>query len=187
MKTLQTIFFVLFLCGYSCAQTDTLTVYKIREFGVNTTPFLKQFISIGNVADNKISRAFMYKRTKAGKRRALRFGFGLFFDENSFFQENQVVHLSIGSESRRKINKNWYYYFGYDGFINARPNSNGEDVFGNGIGVDAVLGIVFQMNKYLSVSTETTIAAAIGDGFSWQIAPPLALYFNFRAFKKTYF
>jgi|GEM_PF-6482621 len=187
MKTLQVIFFALFFCSCSYGQTDTLSVYKIREYGVNTTPFLQQFISIGDVATNNISRAFMYKRIKAGKRRALRLGLGLFFEDDSFFQENQIFHISLGGEGRRKINQNWSYYFGYDGFVNARPNFSADDIFGNGIGADMVLGVIFQMNKYLSLSTETTVAATIGDGFTWKITPPLALYFNFRTFKKTYY
>jgi len=187
MKTLVTILLVMFLSVSTSAQTDTLNVYKIREFGVNTTPFLRQFISIGDISERAVSRSFIYKRFKASKKRGFRFGLGLHFESDSFTQTDQVIHISLGSERRRNINENWYYYFGCDGFINARPDFTSNDVFGNGIGADIVMGIVFQINKYLSLSTETIVAATLGDGFTWQISPPLSLYFNFRTFKKTHY
>jgi len=187
MKILLSIFFVCILNSCIHAQADTLTVYKIREFGVNTTPLLQQFISIGNIDNLSQSRAFMFKRFKPNKKRGLRFGLGLHFDEQSFFQENQVVHISLGSERRRVINENWFYYFGYDFFVNSRPFGERTDTFGSGLGFDVVLGVVYQINKHLSLSTETTLAASIGDGFKTQISPPLSLYFNFRTFKQKYY
>lgn len=187
MKILLSSVLMLLLSSFSFAQTDTLSIYKVREFGINSTPFLQQFISLGNTNNLVASRSFMFKRFKPNKKRGLRLGLGLHVDDQSFFQEDQLFHLSIGSERRRTIGKNLFYYFGYDFFFNSRPFNERTDVFGIGLGADLVLGIVFQINKYLSLSTETTFAATIGDGFATQIAPPLALYFNFRTFKRTYY
>jgi len=117
----------------------------------------------------------------------LGFSLGVFFDDDSFSLDGQLVHISLGGERRRTINNNLYYYFGYDGFINARPGFNDEDIFGNGVGADIVLGLVYQINKHISLSTETTFAATLGESLSFKLTPPLALYFNFRTFKKTYY
>jgi len=170
MKTSVTALLIIFWGTCSFGQTDTLNFYKIREFGINTTPFLQQFVGIGNVSNRLVS-----------------FGLGLHFDSESFIQQDQLVHISLGGERRISINEKWNYYFGYGGFINARPDFSGNDVFGNGVGADIVLGIVFQINKHLSLSTETIVAATIGDGFTWKLSPPLSLYFNFRTFRKTYY
>lgn len=188
MKTLTTVFLVLFLSINLFAQTDTLNIYKIREYGVNTTPFLQQFVSIGNTNNLAPARAFMYKRFKPNKKRGLRFGLGLHVEDRGFFEEEQIFHISVGSERRRTIGKNWFYYFGYDGFLSSRPFTVRNSVFGIGFGADVVLGIVYQINKHLSLSTETIFAASSGDGsFFTRISPPLSLYLNFRTFKRKYY
>jgi len=157
--------------------------YKTREVGLNATPFISTFISIGETSLKDQVATLTWKNINS-KNRGFRLGIGVHIDD-SRFGNSASFHLRIGFERRRLIKNNWWYYWGGDILLNlddeffADPNPS----FGTGFGVGPVFGMFYQINNRISLSTESSLYVIFGDGTVINFIPPISLFFNMR-FKK---
>lgn len=155
--------------------------YKTREVGLNATPFVSTFISIGETSLRNQVATITWKNINA-KNNAFRIGIGIKLDD---FDDGNSVHFRIGFEKRRLIKKNWWYYWGGDLLLNVDDDFfvDNNPAFGTGFGIGPVFGLFYNFNDRISLSTESSLYLIVGDGTSFNFVPPISLFFNVR-FKK---
>jgi len=183
MKKYLFIFFVTYSTLIFGQGEDDAYKYKTREIGLNATPFISTFISIGETSLKDQVAAFTFKTINA-KNNAFRLGLGVQI-ENSGFGSDNSFHIRVGFEKRRLIKNNWWYYWGADILLNVEdalfedPNPS----FGSGFGLGPVFGLFYEINEMISLSTESSLYFIFADDTGLNIVPPISLFFNVR-FKK---
>ena len=140
-----------------------------HQFSINSSSFIKNFLSFNNNSTPTQTYQFMYRRMY-GSSNALRVQLGVNYFQNTVKEDDDTNELSsslndfaIGFEKRYAIHKRWLYYFGFQGMLRyelqTSKNSSGsfqssqkDNVFGAGIG--GVVGLQFNINDRISLSTE---------------------------------
>jgi len=158
--------------------------YKTREVGLNATPFITNFISVGDIDLKDQVAAFTWKKINH-KNNGFRLGLGISIDNSSFFAINNSFHFRIGFEKRKLIKNKWWYYWGADAllhvddFLSSDPNPS----FSSGVGAGPVIGMFYEINDMITLSTESSLYIFFVDGINMTFVPPISLFFNMR-FKK---
>lgn len=155
--------------------------YKKKEFGLNATPFIGNFIRVGDIAMEDQVATFTWKSINY-KNVGFRLGLGISI-ENSFITTRNALHFRIGFEKRKLIKDNWWYYWGMDALLNADDIGDRNPSFGSGIGAGPVIGMFYEINDRIFLSTESSLYLIVGDGANISFVPPVSLFFNMR-FKK---
>ncbi len=142
-----------------------------REFGFNSTFFVKQFLSFSNNNIGTSPYIFTYKRINE-KNTALRMGLGMGVNvrnspsSNGLHSNRINLDLRIGLEKRFLLSPKWLAYTGGD-FLNSFSQLETSTIGGDnsvrdneiGFGLAAVGGIQFFINKRLSLLTESSFQA----------------------------
>jgi hypothetical protein len=158
-----------------------------HQVGINATSFLLQFLSFNNSNINNPQQFFTpasvdYKffKNKPGGNSRIGGRFGLGFTQSNqsenpssdFTTKQKVSNLSAraGVEIQQKIITRWTVYYGLDLIYQTNDRevsttfSNGQEFFSTttmenntGSGAGPVLGVQFNINKKLSLSTETAL------------------------------
>jgi len=164
---------LLFIVGFTFmlfAQEDNADVIKSRhQFGLNIGPLVKTLVNKDFLNINR--EAFTYRYIKNDI--ALRFAIGGSFqkdiskDDNSNFNLNadvSVLTLKWGYDKRRKINKRWLYYYGFDLKYNAvsleivNQFTDVEEAKFNAFSLNPLLGFQLRLTPHLFLQTEASLS-----------------------------
>ncbi len=155
---------------------DALDSLKIREIGINMTPMVGNFISIGQTAIENQGVALFYKAQRK-KGRFFRLGLGFNF-ASDFFSDVAEMQVSMGIEKQRWITSKWKYWWGFDVVLSVDENVDLSREIGSGFGVGPVFGVKYYLNPKISLGTESTMYFIAGDGVNFKFNPPLSLFLN---------
>ena len=158
---------------------------RIKEWGLNLSPLLVQFTPFRRTAARTGPYNISYKDLRRDGTRAFRMGLGLFIDAEN--EERNHINFRIGRERRREITEKVRFIHGIDfiffaGHMNI-PNESDPVFFdATGIGLGLPLGLEYDINKMMSLSTESFLYIGTHsiNGVGLQIVPPVALFLNVR-------
>ena len=188
MKYILIFAFLFFGFGAGSAQVP-LDPVKYKEFGLNMTGLVSNFIPFNSTKLGIQRYAFAYKYTrikkKSGKLATLRLGLGVdnIFDENNSFNFN----FRIGMEKKRKLSEKWTFISGNDFILFVEPvNVNAKDFFFEdapkiGVGYAHPFGIEFHINNRVSLYTETSLQITAGfPPVTLRVVPPASIFLNVK-------
>lgn len=160
----------IFFCSYCTAQNANETT-KQKEFGVNASSFISNFLSFNNATPSTTPLSFVFKSGDSDA--AFRLLAGIIARTNSseqdgsdFSETTTVVTTFVrsGKEWRFQLGNRWRPYAGVDGFASfekfiLETNSSFDDFKTTnqtiGVGAGGVLGIQFFINDRISLLTES--------------------------------
>lgn len=165
-----------------------------RQFGVDATGFVAQFLNFSGSGAGTPSYFFTYR--KLGDKQNSRVGIGGNFilsggDSDTRFITN--INARFGKERYKDFAKRWRGFYGWDLKTGLGVNAGGgNEVVSLNLGPSAFFGLLFRLNSRLSLSTETSFDILANglfreDSNDFSVAtffrPPMALYVNYDFFK----
>ena len=158
---------------------------RIKEWGLNVSPLLVQFTPFRRTAARTGPYNITYKALRHDNSRAFRMALGVFIDAEN--EERNHINFRIGRERRRQITEKIRFIHGIDAvfFVGHMNIPNEEDPLffdATGVGLGIPLGLEYDINKSLSLSTESFLYIGTHsiNGVGFQIVPPVALFVNVR-------
>lgn len=195
------------------AQDATSTPAAYREIGLNITQTLAGFFNSGgqNIVNDPYLLSFKYIKKDRGFRTAfnMRVSNKNEFELSGFRKtKGSSAHFRAGYERRYPVAKIFDVYWAIDGVLQWNYEDVEFDNFGSklvfedketGFGVGPALGVMFHLNKYISLSTEGSLYAVYAKGkkvtqldissnpqteeferLEWLPSAPASLYFIVR-------
>jgi len=159
---------------------------RTHEIGLNASPFLSSFVSIGQTEFTNPHVAFTWKRVKPNGN-TIRLGIGYNLKSFTGFSEpfRNKFRLQMGFEKRYSLMNNWQYYWGADGVLNIENLARGRSLVGEGIGLGPIFGIIYNLNDKMSLSTESTLYIIFSSETTMSFIPPTSLFFNLKFVKNN--
>jgi len=162
--------FSLYIFSISNAQDFTeKEFYPKYEIGINTTNFIKTFLSL-NSSDETVPSPLQitFKKMNADNK-ALRLQFGLNAKINSedsdIFQKSTIAvfDFKVGLEKRNIISSKWFVLYGLDGYLSYLYSKNKTTSFEDveiidqsvKFGPSLFFGFAFNINERMYLSTES--------------------------------
>lgn len=156
-------------------ETKETSGQKTRMFGLNATSFVKNFLSFNDI-NPSTNDAFEFTfRCIGPKNIAFRSNLGLLFSSTTATVSNDDdetslnffnLNLALGVEKRTNLSERWLCYWGIDALIGVEMtkvenksgsfSSKDEDSVISG-GIAPVVGVQFNINDRISVSTEGSL------------------------------
>ncbi len=161
---------------------------KYKEVGLNMTSLISRIVPFGNQLPLAGPTTIYLKKYNGS--RAFRFGLSLQASPDAV-KLNTIFR--VGVEKRKPLNEKWSFTratdfmwafgsFDTPGFI---PGDGDVQAIGLGLGY----GIEYNLNKFISISTESTVFLGLGnngiDGsiLNFKIIPPIALFLNVKLYQ----
>ncbi len=161
-------------------EMNELLNHRHKEIGLNMTFLISQFVPLGGqvLFPGVIDYSF---KLYDSKQNAFRFGFGASWELLSFIerQTNIRAGMRLGYEKRKHLYKKFYYTWGVDGLFYLGPIRGGEspNSIEGGIGLGPVIGIEYQLNDYMYLSTESMLFFGLPTFIN--VIPPTAIFLHF--------
>jgi hypothetical protein len=167
------------------APQDAPKKIKYKEVGLNMTSLISRMIPFGNAVPLSGPTTIYLKKYNGS--RAFRFGLSLQASPDAV-KPNTIFR--VGVEKRKPLNEKWSFTRATD-FMWAFGSFDTPGFFpGDGdvqaIGIGLGYGIEYNFNKFVSLSTESTVFLGLGGGDSvlnFKIIPPIALYLNVKLYQ----
>lgn len=178
-------FLAISICGFS--QNENLN----RQFGVDATGFIAQFLNFSGSGANAPTYHFTYR--KLGTEKNHRYGIGGNFNASGGDSDGRfatTVNFRYGKERFKDFAGKWRGFYGWDLKTGLGINaSSGTSAVSFNIGPSAFFGLQFRLNERLSLLTETSFDI-LGTGLlrgedrnnfgvTTFFRSPLALYVNY--------
>ncbi len=181
--------FLLWILGVGTLFTQVpVDPINYKEFGLNMTGLVSNFIPFNSTKLGLQRYAFSYKKTrikKNGNLATFRLGLGFdnIFDANGFFNFN----FRIGGEKKRKLSEKFTFISGNDFILFVEPiNENAKDLTFDdmpkvGAGYSHPFGIEYHLNNRVSIYTETALEVTVGfPPVAVRMVPPASIFLNVR-------
>ena len=158
-----------------------------REYILNATPLIAQLVPFnGSTLANDNWFDFQSRRLKNGK--GFRFGLGLNVDGSRSQTNLEFIYVRFGYVKKNQLTKYFHLARSFDLNLlaenrdNARPVNRKADF--NGIGISYSVGIEYNFNKHIAISTEGTLFLGLlptgrSEG-KLRFVPPVGLFFHLR-------
>ena len=178
MKTLLVTLIFFIQLPIVFGQDSTTNTFK-NQLGVDATFFIKTYFQFNEFTGNPIPNYMLtYKRNfeKSSFRSAFGVNFESFFPNSAFDGDNNNYHnksfdfvASAGWEWRSMISKRWLFYYGVDARYLIEKSDADVNYYSGGyangnisqlqeVGIAPFLGIGFNINDRISLTTETSFA-----------------------------
>ena len=160
-----------------------------REYILNVTPLIAQLVPFnGSTLTNDNWFDFQSRRLKNGK--GYRFGLGLNFNGSNNSQTDlQHIYMRFGYVKKNQLTKYFHLARSFDlNFLVEnrdipRPVNNRKADF-SGIGISYSVGIEYNINKHIAISTEGSLFLGLlpeaRSNTKLRFVPPVGLFFHLR-------
>lgn len=158
---------------------------KHKEFIVNTTPMIAQFVPFNASNLSKLNLFdYQYRKLKNGK--GLRWGLGVNINSNFNNDDPQFLYLRFGWIKKKQVGGRFHLSRAFDLNLIAEDLDSGtpsQKLGFNGIGLSYSIGFEYSFNRYLAISTESSLL--LGADFDDENAkirfiPPVGLFFHVK-------
>lgn len=183
MKKITTFICLIIASNFLLAQNNSDSPKPIQfQAGINVASFVKQFINFSGTNNNLVTTPYacngkvLYRLGATDALIGLRLGMGYTSTETenntSSFENattNETFDGRVGIEYQKQLNKRWVTYVGFDYISQSGSNINKSTFLQTQNPVKSttnvntvmdgggfVLGIQFNLNKYISLSTEAS-------------------------------
>lgn len=161
---------------------------KHKEFIVNTTPLIAQFVPFNASNLSKFNLFdYQYRKLKNGKGR--RWGLGInFTPESSTNTDPQFIYLRFGWVKRKQVGSHFHISRSFDLNLMAEDFDFQSTIPGklgfSGFGLSYTLGFEYSFNRYLAISTESSLFLGLLDFNDRppiiRFIPPVGLFFHVK-------
>lgn len=213
MRRIVLLVFIIGTLQQGFAQQDAVTPNSSWELGLNITQTLAGFFNSGgqNIVTDPYLFSFKRIKNNQGFRSALnmRVSNKDEFDISGFRQVREsAANIRAGYERRYLIGKQFIFFWAIDGLLQWSYEDVDFDTFGStlvfedkktGFGLGPAFGVMFNLNKHISFSTEGSLYAVYSKGkkvtqldissgpeteeyeqWEWLPSAPASLYFIVR-------